>query len=686
MSFPQQQIERLVRRLLAGEVVFFVGSGFSIDSERNSATALIARLLARFEALSLLISGEHRQRCDALRNALRATFRLKQNGSGGLFSWANVGALARDYYNFNDWICTAFADLLGLLDLSKCADLGDKVSWLENRLLIRFGERRPIRPINFKLLADLNSPRERGKVLFLNTMGFDNPEVMAGRPLAPNIEEVRESFRGRLRPRHRVLAQLAREGVSSTLLTTNYDLLAEGAYREAGMVPQVVNVGIPPPEKLFLPPSRLRQFSRIADALHFFGRGEDHATALILKIHGCAEVFRQYSRSAPDLAGYLPSIVFTFREIQNWREDSWSRDLLRTLLRTRTIVFCGYSGADPVIHDTFRSVYEEMGERRRKRALSGADCRLEDAPAFFLGLAGKREFYGLEILRSAGEAVGAASLDLTDHPNYIQFYPTKDRGRRFPVLDELMRWLYHGVTRSRQQDSLDTDLRTVASALLGNPPAKAEIEIIQKKFKELRASEASVAERWTNRNSCRASFERVVGWTEGFHAGLLREIALADVMFRSERPANDFRSAASWPWYSPMVDHPDRVAWGVVVELALRRLLAVASGEPAQWASDSATVSIASDFPPSVSFCWKQRQTPVLLSLKVLGPGRPREGSARLRGAFSRQIVWELPPKDLPWPRKKKDLLCTPSAREIWRFAIADVSVAQARKALKCPT
>ena len=53
-------------------------------------------------------------------------------------------------------------------------------------------------------------------------------------------------------------------------------------------------------------------------------------------------------------------MVFTYREIQNWRKDSWSRDLVSTLLRTRTIVLCGYSGTDPVVHDTFRTVYEEI--------------------------------------------------------------------------------------------------------------------------------------------------------------------------------------------------------------------------------------------------------------------------------------------------------------------------------------
>ena len=36
-----------------------------------------------------------------------------------------------------------------------------------------------------------------------------------------------------------MLARLAREGLSPQLLTTNYDLLVEGAYRLAGLVPRM---------------------------------------------------------------------------------------------------------------------------------------------------------------------------------------------------------------------------------------------------------------------------------------------------------------------------------------------------------------------------------------------------------------------------------------------------------------
>src|SRR6185436_1246237 len=139
-----------------------------------------------------------------------------------------------------------------------------------------------------------------------------------------------------------------------------------------------------------------------------------HESALIHKIHGCVETYRM-ARNGGDVEQVrkiLPSIVFTFREIQNWREDSWSRDHLATLMRTRTIVFAGYSGADQVIHDTFRTVYEDIARHLASEAIahragngaqkapphpSGAKAR-----AFFADLDSAGSFHGIEILRSAG--------------------------------------------------------------------------------------------------------------------------------------------------------------------------------------------------------------------------------------------------------------------------------------------
>ena len=151
-------------------------------------------------------------------------------------------------------------------------------------------------------------------------------------------------------------------------------------------------------------------------------------------------------------------MVFTYREIQNWRGEAWVADFLRTMLRTRTVVFAGYSLQDPVVHDTFRTVYEEMAEevRRADPAPSPAPAARppKNAPAYFFAPgADKREFYGLEILRAASTAV-AADRAKGDHPNYIRF---NFRGRpEFPNLDELFLLLQHSVFRRIQRSGLET--------------------------------------------------------------------------------------------------------------------------------------------------------------------------------------------------------------------------------------
>jgi len=82
----QGQLDRLATRICAGEVVFFIGAGFSLDSEGNTAQLLVARLLARIEALTerTAISGdaESAELANRLRTGLRTTFSLEKSANG----------------------------------------------------------------------------------------------------------------------------------------------------------------------------------------------------------------------------------------------------------------------------------------------------------------------------------------------------------------------------------------------------------------------------------------------------------------------------------------------------------------------------------------------------------------------------------------------------------------------------
>ena len=338
-----------------------------------------------------------------------------------------------------------------LLELqeSRRTEVATRIEQLANFFLGLVGDRDPLEPIDWRVLQAFGSDAARGKALFLDIMGFASEAVMAGTPTQPDIETVVRSYGGRLRPRHHALARLAREGLAPAMVTTNYDLLLEGAYRLAGFVDR--ESGGNPEDELR---SGIPRFSCIAAADQFFSRGEGHRTALLLKIHGSAGVYREVRRRRIDAikasiatgrrrrsgddpwAGYLTAMVFTYREIQTWRTDAWSRDLIRTLLRTHTLALCGYSGADPIMHSTFREVYEERASARGVRAGRRAASTREDAPVFFFGIADRREFYSLEILRAGSGAAGHSEQKLADHPNHIEFQigdGVSHGGRPLPV-------------------------------------------------------------------------------------------------------------------------------------------------------------------------------------------------------------------------------------------------------------
>jgi hypothetical protein len=692
-TFPQAGLDRLAERIAAGEAVFFIGSGFSVDSEGNDSYRLIGRLLARFDALTRLLQNDPSKSCKALelRKGMCDTFPISESPEGFLTTPDQVKKLAREYYTFNDWITSAFGLLLGELEnVAKASDpksFLDRLRQEEEALLAKLKGTKEARiPLSALSPEDLNDllkllPADRGKALFLETMGFADQEVMAGCPHDSDSLKAQESYGERLRPRHRVLAWLAREGIAPTLLTTNFDLLLEGAYRMAGLIPRFPLGFTPLPGEPLkpmpgTPPATFDAFCRIASATQFFGGGDDRRSAHLLKIHGCAESYRWARRDGKEaLRNYLPALVFTFREIQNWREDSWSRDLVSTLLRTRTIVFCGYSTADPVLHDTIRTVYEEMARRRGPRDQAKTSTG-EEAPAFFFGGADKTEFYGMEILRAASRAAGC-DPDLIGHPNYLRFHFLEGQQARFPNLDEMMRWLFHLTFRRRQARALQGDLGRIATLLLGHPCPEAELKVVMEEYEKLIQAEKKMAESWTDQPGDRLVFERIVGWTERFHRGLLRELALADAALSSPSPGLEMERLRRSPWYYPALDHTDWAAWGAVVELALRRRIS-AWQDPAQpWERDQPWLSTAPGIHPSVLYAKDDSQpTPCCLTLRLRPPGGRGQGPT-VRGAYRRHPIWELDYGEIPWRPMNREAKVgnAPDAATIWSWAHKPLSV-----------
>src|SRR4051794_3878387 len=97
-TFPQAGLDRLAERVAAGEAVFFIGAGFSVDSEGNDSYRLIGRLLVRFDALTKLLQSDLGPFSKALelRKGLCDTFLLSESEKGSLTTPDQVRTLARE--------------------------------------------------------------------------------------------------------------------------------------------------------------------------------------------------------------------------------------------------------------------------------------------------------------------------------------------------------------------------------------------------------------------------------------------------------------------------------------------------------------------------------------------------------------------------------------------------------------
>ena len=510
--------------------------------------------------------------------------------------------------------------------------------------------------IEWKRLQDIKSKKKRGKVLLLDTMGFADKRIMCGNYECNDINQVERKYVNKLLKRHFVLARFAREELIPYLITANFDLLLEGAYRLAGLVEYDVN-------KL----SNDDTFSVIGNPTDFYKYGSGYNNSLIIKIHGCVKKYRDAVDSSK-LEEYLNSIVFTYREIQNWREDSWSRDFVQNQLRTKTMVFAGYSGMDPVLHDTFRNVYDEMETKYYSKSIDKETTLSESkdidvAPAYFLGPKGKKEFHGMEILRAASRAIGKNNPDIIDHENYLFFSVEKNS---FQTIDDLFVWLYHITYRKKQRKILETDLWKTVTSLLGNQCSRSDMSKIITGFDHIVDEESiiynNIALDETNRNE----FNNIINWTYYFHPNLLREI-----FYGSERLAVksfDLRSNELFSdnWYYPMCKHADWATWCVVVELALRNL--------AKEMHSGQKIEPLSAKKPAVKILGTDDRYSGIGLIIAIEDNLFMQREKKLHGVYRKIISWELATHSTFWDitKKKDSAFSVPDARVVWRWALGD--------------
>jgi hypothetical protein len=163
---------------------------------------------------------------------------------------------------------------------------------------------------------------------------------------------------------HQAIAWLAREGLFTEVITTNYDCALEKAY--ARTFP-------PPPAAYYKDTWALVKHARdnlgCLRSVHDLAGYREHANqrqvtlpnhqpAYVLRVHkinGCAHPYAEGSPARPD--GFL---VITDRHLQSFDARHWANDLFRDRFRCRQIVFTGFGAEEPQVRFTALRVIEEF--------------------------------------------------------------------------------------------------------------------------------------------------------------------------------------------------------------------------------------------------------------------------------------------------------------------------------------
>jgi hypothetical protein len=244
--------------------------------------------------------------------------------------------------------------------------------WIEE--LAPWTEKNPVlRPSDLPLVAELVG--QQNKCFFVRRyIVSDVGDASGPPPLAPslvNLTRRNPVHAQRIGVPHLAIGRLAKEGLVTELMTANIDCLHEAGCEAVGMCR--IDEGEPKDEQALRFPW--------TDAYRVVHDGHNHAALLpsrnlftIHKIHGCVDVARktvseqqahncnwyEATHTCETLSQERFNMVFTYRELLNWRRDNWARDLFADRVRNHHVVFTGFAVADAVSHATFREVFEEV--------------------------------------------------------------------------------------------------------------------------------------------------------------------------------------------------------------------------------------------------------------------------------------------------------------------------------------
>ena len=179
---------------------------------------------------------------------------------------------------------------------------------------------------------------------------------------------------------HHALVRLAREGLIAELITTNYDLCFEKAFRQS----------LPPEDRLndrhgvdgrgfkgwhpvvirSAAEARERRWRKVdphrRPALHLY------------KINGCAERFNARVEK-PDTRHPSPGdeIVLSEAQLQTFGWRTWARDYFRDRARSAHLITTGFGADEPQVRYTFHEITAELAEHEPDPSSPGSGNRWE---------------------------------------------------------------------------------------------------------------------------------------------------------------------------------------------------------------------------------------------------------------------------------------------------------------------
>lgn len=182
------------------------------------------------------------------------------------------------------------------------------------------------------------------------------------------------------RAAHQYLAYLARDGLITEIISTNYDCCIERAFKKSFLFDDANNHPI----------------AVIRDLLEYRKYGgklktPDSPRKSILhlyKINGCAS---NDSSSAS-------RIILTERQLQNFRDEKWVEDMLKDRARRRNLLFCGFGSEEPQVRHTALGISKEFQTTAEQFDNTDDISKLPNAP--FLSAHSQPTFAQLQIMVS----------------------------------------------------------------------------------------------------------------------------------------------------------------------------------------------------------------------------------------------------------------------------------------------